>query len=117
MALTFVITSDTVTPSRDSAWHNAKETRMKEQTSLSPDEARDFGEKLDAFAKELSPRQVEYLRALLRAGAQAGEIQGYTYEMTFSSFHETVVCTYVGCGYTKQTTCEASVCEICFTQP
>ena len=55
---------------------------MSEQEVMTPEEARDLARKLDAFAQELSPKQRDFVSAMLRSGAASAEVQGYGYGYT-----------------------------------
>ena len=56
---------------------------MSEQEAMTPEEARDLSDKLEALARDLSPRQQAFLSSVLTAGADSSEVQGYTTLFTY----------------------------------
>jgi hypothetical protein len=46
---------------------------------MTPEDARDFNQKLLAFAKDLSPKQRDFLVTMLSRGAESAEVEGYTW--------------------------------------
>jgi hypothetical protein len=72
---------------------------MGEQTSLTPDEARDLVTKLNGLAAELSPAQLGFLRSTLAAGADSSDVEGHMFG-TGGTNVRTILCDTWACTIT-----------------